>query len=211
MDNEEFRQWRSELGFTQAKAAETLHVSERMVQHYEAGSKPVTSRTAARCADVRLRRSFYLRGGNYDPKRDEVETPAEFFFRLHREFDFDIDVAASPINSKLERFFSREDNSLSQPWIGTVWCNPPFEPKMLGEWLRKAYESAQAGATVVLLCPARTNAEWWRDYALRASEIRFVTGWLWGRFARVVVLVFRPGQHSPKVTAIPARLSLRIG
>jgi hypothetical protein len=43
------------------------------------------------------------------------------------------------------------------------------------EWVRKAYESAEAGATVVCLVPARVDTGWWWDYC-RHGEIRFIKG-----------------------------------
>jgi site-specific DNA-methyltransferase (adenine-specific) len=42
--------------------------------------------------------------------------------------------------------------------------------------MQKAYTSAQHGATVVCLVPARTDTAWWHDYAAKAAEIRFVRG-----------------------------------
>lgn len=39
--------------------------------------------------------------------------------------------------------------------------------------MRKALE---AKTTVVCLVPARTDTKWWHDYAMKASEIRFVKG-----------------------------------
>jgi phage N-6-adenine-methyltransferase len=176
-----------------------------MVRHYEAGSKPVSRRTAARCADVRLRRRFYLRGDNYDPQRDEVATPVEFFARLHREFRFTRDVAASASNAKLKRFWSRQDDALTKPWRGVLFCNPPYSPKMLGEWVRKAYQAGRSGATVVMILPARTNAEWFRDCVLKASEIRFVCGWLFRQFNRAMVIVFRRHRGAVRVSTMSAR------
>lgn len=41
--------------------------------------------------------------------------------------------------------------------------------------MRKAFESAQAGATVVCLLPARTDTAWWHDYCAK-GEIRFIRG-----------------------------------
>ena len=50
--------------------------------------------------------------------------------------------------------------------------NPPYGRK-IGAWMRKALES---NTTVVCLVPARTDTKWWHDYAMKASEIRFVKG-----------------------------------
>ena len=53
--------------------------------------------------------------------------------------------------------------------------NPPYG-REIGQWVQKAYESAQAGATVVCLLPARTDTQWWHRYVLKASEVRFIAG-----------------------------------
>lgn len=41
---------------------------------------------------------------------------------------------------------------------------------------QKAYMSAQTGALVVMLLPARTDTAWFHDYIYRRAEIRFVRG-----------------------------------
>jgi site-specific DNA-methyltransferase (adenine-specific) len=57
-----------------------------------------------------------------------------------------------------------------------VFCNPPYG-RAIGEWMRKAWESAQRGAEVVVcLVPARTDTAWWHDYATRAAEVRYLRG-----------------------------------
>ncbi len=43
------------------------------------------------------------------------------------------------------------------------------------KWMKKAYESALAGAIVVCLVPARTDTAWWFDYCAK-GEIRFIKG-----------------------------------
>lgn len=58
---------------------------------------------------------------------------------------------------------------------GSVFCNPPYG-RALGEWVRKAYEEAQAGTTVVLLIPARTDTAYFHDYIYGKAEIRFLRG-----------------------------------
>lgn len=52
--------------------------------------------------------------------------------------------------------------------------NPPYG-REIGKWMKKAYESAQAGALVVCLVPSRTDTRWWHDYAMK-GEIHFIKG-----------------------------------
>src|SRR5436853_1978050 len=91
----------------------------------------------------------------------EWETPQAFFDRLHGEFGFTLDVCATPANAKCPRFFTAADDGLVQPWEGVCWMNPPYG-KTIGQWIAKAYTSAQEGATVVCLLPVRTDTKWWQ-------------------------------------------------
>jgi phage N-6-adenine-methyltransferase len=104
----------------------------------------------------------------------EQETPQDFFDALHGEFGFTLDVCATATNAKCQRFFTIDDDALSQTWEGICWMNPPYG-KTTALWMRKAYESAQQGATVVCLVPSRTEMRWWHEYAIK-GEIRFVQG-----------------------------------
>lgn len=58
---------------------------------------------------------------------------------------------------------------------GPVFCNPPYG-REVGKWVRKAYEEAQSGTTVVLLIPARTDTTYFHDYIYGKAEIRFIRG-----------------------------------
>ena len=102
------------------------------------------------------------------------ETPAGLFKRLDDEFHFDLDVCALPATAKCERFFSPEDDGLSQAWSGVCWMNPPYG-RVIGDWMRKALRESLRGCTVVCLVPARTDTEWWHEYAIQ-GEIRFIRG-----------------------------------
>jgi phage N-6-adenine-methyltransferase len=108
--------------------------------------------------------------------RSDWETPQWLFDRLHAEFRFDIDAAASDANRKLPRYWTPENDGLAREWSGLrVWCNPPYG-RWTQEWARKAFEETRARCPLaVLLVPANTETAWWRDYALAGcSEIRFV-------------------------------------
>jgi phage N-6-adenine-methyltransferase len=132
---------------------------------------------------------------------DDWWTPQWVFDMLDQEFGFEIDVCASAENAKCERFFSREDNALDQEWAGVCWMNPPYGrsgDQGIYQWMQKARQSAQAGATVVCFVPARTDTLWWWDHALE-GEIRFIKGRL--KFSNAAnsapfpqaAVIFRPG------------------
>lgn len=110
----------------------------------------------------------------FSSKTDLWSTPQDFYDKLHQEFSFTLDVCATAENSKCARFFTREDDSLKQTWTGICWCNPPYGREMAA-FIRKGYESAQQGATVVMLIPARTDTAVWHDYCMK-GEIRFIRG-----------------------------------
>jgi phage N-6-adenine-methyltransferase len=137
---------------------------------------------------------------HFSSQTDEWATPADLFAELDSEFHFTLDVCALPHNAKCERHFTPEMDGLVQPWSGVCYMNPPYG-KRIGEWVKKAYESSQAGATVVCLLPARTDTRWWHEYVTRA-EVRFIQGRL--RFGKAVapapfpsaVVVFRAPRTS---------------
>lgn len=125
------------------------------------------------------------------------ETPQWLFEQLSKEFHFTLDPAASPENTKCEKYFTAEQDGLKQDWSNeVVWLNPPYG-REVGKWVQKAYQEAQKGATVVLLLPSRTDTAFFHDYCLK-GELRFIRGRL--KFGGSknsapfpsVVVVFRP-------------------
>jgi phage N-6-adenine-methyltransferase len=106
--------------------------------------------------------------------RQDWETPFDLFQLLDLEFGFDLDVCATKANAKCPVYFSPDQDSLKQLWRGTCWMNPPYG-RMIARWMAKAYLSSLAGATVVCLVPARTDTQWWHEFAMR-GEIRFLEG-----------------------------------
>lgn len=77
-------------------------------------------------------------------------------------------------NAKCVKFFTQEDDGLSQEWKGVCWMNPPYG-RDIGKWMKKAYESSLEGATVVCLVPSRTDTKWRHDYSMK-GEIEFIKG-----------------------------------
>ena len=113
--------------------------------------------------------------GMYSSKSCEWETPQEFFDRLNAIYHFDLDVCATPENTKCNQYYTKEQNGLLQKWHGTCWMNPPYG-REIGKWMHKAYQSAKEGAIVVCLVPARTDTAWWHDTVMQGGQIQFIRG-----------------------------------
>ncbi len=112
---------------------------------------------------------------HFQSRTCEWATPQWLFEGLNREFGFTLDPCATSQNAKCARFFTAAQDGLAQDWgEEVVFMNPPYG-RVIGKWMRKAYESGRAGATVVCLVPARTDTEWWHRYAM-SGEIRFLKG-----------------------------------
>jgi phage N-6-adenine-methyltransferase len=110
----------------------------------------------------------------FSSQTDDWETPQDLFDNLNAEYHFTTDVCATAANAKCDNYFTPEQNGLEQEWTGTCWMNPPYG-RVIGLWMRKAYEASLAGATVVCLVPSRTDTKWWHEYAMK-GEVTFIRG-----------------------------------
>ena len=110
--------------------------------------------------------------GRWHGRGSSWSTPQELFDELDGEFHFTLDVCASGWNAKCRKYFTEKEDGLKQDWGENVcWMNAPYG-KVLGDWMKKAYESR---TTVVCLVPAATDTAWWHKYAMD-GEIRFLRG-----------------------------------
>lgn len=112
----------------------------------------------------------------FSSKTDLWETPQDLFDKLDEEFYFDLDVCALPENAKCEKYYTPEQDGLSQPWSGACWCNPPYGKNVVDKWVKRAWEKSAEGATVVMLLPARTDTKWFHEYIYKQDrvEVRFL-------------------------------------
>lgn len=117
---------------------------------------------------------------------DDRRTLPEVFGPLHARHGFTLDVAASALNAKCPRYFTRELDGLKQSWADeVVWCNPPYSD--IRPWVEKALlEIQQECPRVVMLLPSnRTEQAWWQDLIEPARD-------RWGSDVRTQFLRGRP-------------------
>ncbi|EMF1393233.1 helix-turn-helix domain-containing protein [Escherichia coli] len=91
--------------------------------------------------------------GRYHGGSDDWRTPYRLFRNLHREFNFNLDGAATEHDTLLPRF---TDDISRQSWDGErVFCNPPYSD--IPSFLLKAAEADLA----VFLIPYRPHTTYW--------------------------------------------------
>lgn len=137
--------------------------------------------------------------------RDDVDdrgTRWDEFKPISERFGgFTLDVAAAPHNAKCDKFYTIEDDGLSRPWAGRVWCNPPYSD--LNAWVQKAWREWNGGdcENIVMLVPAnRTEQLWWQrgvESARRDGllKVEFLPGRM--RFDRPNTVIGPKGDRPP--------------
>ena len=95
-------------------------------------------------------------------KNDEWYTP-EYYVELARKVLGILDLdPASNIHAqqwvKAEKFYTKEDNGLEQPWSGNIWCNPPYSRELIGKFVDKLLESDCTEA--IFLTNNATQTKW---------------------------------------------------
>jgi hypothetical protein len=137
-------------------------------------------------------------GALFSSARENWATPKDVYAALDSEFRFTFDPCPL-MDPQLAGMSLWGTDGLAKSWVGErVFCNPPYGFG-ISEWLQKAKEAALA----VYLLPSRTDTRWWHEYAMQATEIRFLRGRL--KFGEAttaapfpsVVLVYLNGLEEP--------------
>ena len=123
-----------------------------------------------------------------ETRREDWGTPG-FFIDWLRDvgFDFKCDLAASEHNATCKAYIGEESDFLSMTFDEHVrfallscydyvndwhWCNPPYEKKGLGRWIKELADVPN----IVTLIPASPGSVWFRDVWSRFDYVVFMDG-----------------------------------
>lgn len=101
---------------------------------------------------------------------DDCYTPRWVFDAMGLRFD--LDVAAppgGPWHVPCERYYTAEDDGLTQPWEGLVWCNPPYSA--MGAWITRY----RAHDRIALMGFVQSETRWVPEAFAAADAVAFVS------------------------------------
>lgn len=111
---------------------------------------------------------------------NEHPTPQYLFDNIKNELgiEYNIDLCATEYNSKCDKYWDKETDSLKQIWNENVnWCNPPYSKDLQPKFVQKAYESSLTyGNKFVFLIPLRGDTKIWHDYIWGKADIYIFKG-----------------------------------
>jgi len=142
------------------------------------------------------------KGLMFSSKKDDWATPQDLVDFLRKRFYFDLDPCANGDNAKALHFIDQYIDGLKQSWRDSVcqhkrilddgyhqtitnglkfksaFVNPPYGRRgvLVPIWLKKCWEEAQKGMSVVVLTASRTDTKWFYNYVMHASEVYFIKG-----------------------------------
>lgn len=105
---------------------------------------------------------------------DSWRTPSYLFQWFNKKFNFDMDVCASDENHLVDRYFTIDDDALSQEWGWVNFANIPYSQPM--PWIEKAIEQKNRGKITVMLVPADPSTKWFKLGFDNADKVIFISG-----------------------------------
>src|SRR5262245_25334463 len=104
-----------------------------------------TGRPRSYCSDRCRRQSVH-----FSSRSPDWTTPPRCVRTFGARVPFPLGPGGTPDYAALPGYYTRDDDGLAQNWTGLVFVNPPYG-REIAAWVRKAWESAQQSAEVVVL------------------------------------------------------------
>ena len=111
----------------------------------------------------------------HDGKGDQWFTPQRIVDAVGAAMGgIDLDPCAVPGTpaweaSQLHICHERGRDGLVDPWVGSVFCNPPYSKP--GPWLARCSEHAAKGNDVIALVPAAVATRYWDEHVWQKRAV----------------------------------------
>ncbi len=117
---------------------------------------------------------------SYNSGNNEWYTPSEYI-ELAREVmgSIDLDPASSDKANevvKAAKYYTAEEDGLSQEWAGNVWLNPPYSSELIVKFVDKLIAEAERIGQALILVNNATETEWFGKLVKKASAVCFPKG-----------------------------------
>lgn len=116
------------------------------------------------------------------PNGDEWFTPMEIIASIRELYGNNwLDVASSDLAQSYinaPRYFTKEDNALTQRWTGQVWMNPPYSQPLISQFTAKLINDHSHGyiEEAVALTNASTDTRWCQQMLKSCTLCIFISG-----------------------------------
>jgi len=144
-------------------ADKPVDVQERVVARIEAGA---TSQEALKAENVHV---------SNNNGENEWYTPPKFIESARVVLGkIDLDPASSVIANKTvqaDKIYTIDDDGLSQPWFGKIWCNPPYSSPEIKLFAKKFREERANYEAAIILVNNATETGWFNDLIHVASAL----------------------------------------
>lgn len=102
-----------------------------------------------------------------EESHDTTLTPLDLIEKLG---GFDFDPCGYAGHPTAKDMIVWPQDGLLRPWIGSVWCNPPYSDP--GPWMKRM--ARHSNGIALVLCS--TDTEWFQDTAKSAEHFLFMKG-----------------------------------
>ena len=162
----------------------TLTAIESGKLGHTAGIERVAASLGAGLRLSPIGRAAFWAGAGTSSAHHGWHTPSDLLLKLYPlvggRFDLDPcapspDRKSAPVRCRIR--FTMSDDGLMMPWIGSVFCNPPFG-RGISRWVAKAHGEAAAGRArpVMALLPVRPDTGWWHDHVAGYADVVMLRG-----------------------------------
>lgn len=110
---------------------------------------------------------------------NEWYTPMEYIEMARRVMgSIDLDPASTDFAQEVvraEKYFTEDSDGLNQDWAGNIWLNPPYENKLIMQFIDKLIGEKEVSQAIVLT-NNNTDTQWFKKLFNWCDLLCFTTG-----------------------------------